>query len=192
MKKILCTTQTKRSAWLVLMLFLLALSPLAAQHHAKDPETSITAHEFKHFRVGGMLYHTYIGTETAEGTSLLVVPSLGLDLEYWFNEAWGIGSHNDVELINFEVEKGHEHTIERETPVLLTLDALWKPWKGLVLLAGPGLEIEPTENLFVFRTGLEYEFELPHHWDVAPTLFYDNRLEAYDTFSIGIGFGKRF
>jgi hypothetical protein len=115
-----------------------------------------------------------------------------LDLEYWFNPTWGIGSHNDLELISFEVEREGGTTFERETPVLLTLDALWKAWKGLVVLAGPGIELEKEENLFVLRAGLEYELELGSHWDVAPTIFYDIRLDAYDTFSVGLGIGKRF
>ncbi|MCX2740883.1 hypothetical protein [Pontibacter anaerobius] len=138
------------------------------------------------------MYHTYIATHTSEGKETLIVPSLGLDVEYWFNDKWGIGSHNDLELINFEVERGDSRILERETPLLLTLDALWKPWKGLVLLAGPGIEFEKEENLFVVRGGVEYEIELGRHWDVAPTVFYDNRKNAYDTFSVGIGLGKRF
>ncbi|KAA6438165.1 hypothetical protein ACD591_18580 [Rufibacter glacialis] len=142
--------------------------------------------------MSAVLYHTYIGTETSDGKELLIVPSVGLDLEYWFNEKWGIGSHNDLELISFEVEDREGTFIEKETPVLLTLDVLWKPWKGLVLLAGPGVEFEKEENLFVIRGGLEYELELGSHWDVAPTIFYDARKDAYNTFSVGIGIGKRF
>lgn len=164
---------------------------LAQDHHAEHSKES-GSHDFKQARVSLVMYHTYIGTQTSEGKDLLIVPSLGLDVEYWFNKQWGIGSHNDLELINFEVERGETHTLERETPMLLTLDALWNPWKGLVLLAGPGVEFEREENLFVVRGGLEYEIELKSHWDVAPTVFYDSRKNAYDTFSVGIGVGKRF
>lgn len=157
-------------------------------NHHQESKT----HEFKHFRISAVLYHTYIGTRTSDGKEMLIVPSIGLDLEYWLNERWGIGSHNDLELISFEVEGRGGTFIEKETPVLLTVDVLWKPWKGLVLLAGPGVEFEREENLFVVRGGLEYELELGSHWDVAPTIFYDSRIDAYDTFSVGIGIGKRF
>lgn len=159
------------------------------QHEAHQaPEM----HEFRQWRVAAVVYHTYIGTRTTEGRRTLIVPSLGLDIEYWFNEKWGIGSHNDLELVSFEVEREEEIFVERETPVLFTLDALWKPWKELVVMAGPGIEIEPKENLFVFRVGLEYEIEIGSHWDVAPTIFYDSRTDAYDTFTMGLGIGKRF
>ena len=180
----------KLSLAVLLAGFLTSFS-LTAQH-APEHSSAEEAHPFKHFRAGLMMYHTYIGVETVEGKELLIVPSVGLDLEYWFNKSWGVGSHNDLELINFEVEKGESHVIERETPLLLTLDVLWRPWKGLVFLAGPGVEFEPEENLFVMRAGLEYELELKSHWDVAPSMFYDSRKGAYDTFSIGIGIGKRF
>jgi hypothetical protein len=183
-----------KTSLLIIIVFLVAL-PTFAQHHevsGQTPQPYAREHAFKHWRVGAMMYHTYIGTRTSEGTGTLIVPSLGLDLEYWFNERWGIGSHNDIELISFEVERGRENFLRRETPLLFTVDALWKPWKGLVLLAGPGIEVEPNENLFVFRAGLEYEIEFGSHWDIAPTIFYDNRADAYDTFSMGIGIGKRF
>ena len=174
--------------------FLFSPLNVAAQQHSQDRTQESETHGFKHFRISAVLYHTYIGTKTSDGKDMLIVPSVGLDLEYWFNEQWGIGSHNDLELISFEVEEREGSFIERETPVLLTLDALWKPWRGLVLLAGPGVEFEKSENLFVVRGGLEYELELElgSHWDVAPTIFYDYRKDAYDTFSVGIGIGKRF
>lgn len=174
-----------------LVIFLLSAAVgVQAQDHPEYPREPAT-HGFKPWRVGGMLYHTYIGTHTSEGKETLIVPTIGLDVEYWFSDKWGIGSHNDLELISFEVERGEAHTLERETPLLLTLDGLWKPWKGLILLVGPGVEFEKEENLFVVRSGLEYEIELGAHWDVAPTVFYDIRTDAYDTFSMGIGIGKR-
>jgi hypothetical protein len=187
--------QYTRKYILVAPVAFIAALPAFAQNHAgvshNESQQPTEVHEFKHWRIGAMMYHTYIGTRTTEGVEKLIVPSLGLDLEYWFNETWGIGSHNDIELISFEVERGSENFLQRETPLLLTLDALWKPWKGLVLLGGPGIELEPEENLFVFRVGLEYEIEIGSHWDLAPTIFYDKRANAYDTFSMGIGIGKR-
>lgn len=180
-----------KSLFLLFVLFCSFYSTLFAQDHVAH--SSESAHSFKHFRASAAMYHTYINTETAEGKKYLIVPSIGFDLEYWFSEKFGLGSHNDLELISFEVEKEGHTTLERENPLLLTLDALWKPYKGLVLLLGPGVEFEKTENLFVVRGGLEYEFELKSsHWDISPTIFYDSRRHAYDTFSFGLGVGKRF
>lgn len=149
-------------------------------------------HEAKHFRVSALMYHTYIGTESSQGLNLLIVPSLGLDVEYWFSEEWGLGLHNDMELVNFEIIKDSEVLFERETPLLFTIDGLWKPNKGWVLLFGPGIEVERNHELFVIRGGFEYEIELKNHIDISPAVFYDLRAHAYDTFSMGIGVGKRF
>jgi len=183
--------ETIRPLILVLICFFCFNSSLIAQEHI--PQTAGSEHTFKHFRASAAMYHTYIKTESSTDKKYLIVPSLGFDLEYWFNDKFGLGSHNDLELISFEVEKEGHTTLERENPMLFTMDALWKPYKGLVLLLGPGVEFEKTENLFVVRGGLEYEFELKSsHWDISPTIFYDSRRHAYDTFSFGLGLGKRF
>ncbi|MGB2128303.1 MAG: hypothetical protein ACPHXR_02385 [Flavicella sp.] len=39
-----------------------------------------------------------------------------------------------------------------------------------VLVLGGGIEFDKTENLTLFRTGLEYEIEIGNGWDVAPTI----------------------
>jgi hypothetical protein len=62
----------------------------------------------------------------------------------------------------------------------------WSWWPG------PGYELESTESFFLFRAGLEYEFEITHHWDISPAFIYDSRLGAYDTWTVALGIGKRF
>lgn len=149
-------------------------------------------HEFKHFRISPVLSHTYIPMATINGNTTVIIPSLGLDLEYWFSEKWGFGFHNDLELLTFEIEKNNQLLVEKEFPVVITLDALWKFYKKWVLVFGTGIELEKNENLFIVRTGVEYEIEFGNHWDVAPTVFYDYRSNNFGTWSIGIGIGKRF
>ncbi|MCL7763342.1 porin family protein [Polaribacter sp. Z014] len=147
---------------------------------------------FKHFRVSPVLSHTFIPTSTSDGDKVVIVPSFGLDLEYWINEKWGLGLHNDLELETFEIEKEHEIFVEKEHPVVLTLDALHKFHENWVLVLGAGVELEKQENLFIVRAGLEYEIEFGNNWDVSPTVLYDYRANNLDTWAIGIGIGKRF
>lgn len=128
---------------------------------------------------------------TSEGNKVIIAPSIGLDLEYWINERWGFGFHNDMELVNFEIEKEENLLIEREYPVVLTLDGLWKFHKEWILVLGSGIEFEKNKNLFIVRTGLEYEIELGNHWDVSPSVLYDYRSGHFGTWSVGIGIGKR-
>ena len=147
----------------------------------------------KHFRISPVLSHTYIPTATSNGTRTMIAPSIGLDLEYWFSHKFGIGLHNDLELLNFEIEKpGHQITLEREYPIVVTIDALAKVYKGLVIVAGTGVEFEKNKDLFIIRGGLEYEIEFAECWDLAPTFFYDYRHNEFGTWSFGIGIGRRF
>ncbi len=148
--------------------------------------------EFKHFRVSPVISHTYIPTATSEGTQTIIVPSIGLDLEYWISEKWGIGFHNDLELFNYEIESDHEISVERDYPVVITLDGLAKIYKELVFVFGTGIELEKNKNLFIIRAGLEYEIEFAENWDVAPTALYDYRSGEFGTWSIGLGIGRRF
>lgn len=148
--------------------------------------------DFKHFRISPVISHTFIPTNTSEGDKTVIVPTFGLDLEYWVNEKWGFGFHNDLELETFEIEKEHELFVEKEFPLVLTFDALYKFTKHFVLVVGTGVEFEKNEDLFILRAGLEYEVEFGNHWDVSPTVIYDYRSNSSSTWGIGIGIGKRF
>lgn len=181
----------RRSNLFLTLLFLLLSISMFAQHgerhqnhHGKQP--------FPHFRAAVLLGHTLIPEEHAG--EAFFIPSWGLDLEYWMNPKWGIGLHSDLEIETFVIlrDEGEFGELERLSPLVLTLDVLYKPWKGLVLQLGPGIELERNENFSLFRAGIEYEFELSHHWDLAPTVFYDSRTDEYHTWSIALGVGKRF
>ena len=55
-----------------------------------------------------------------------------------------------------------------------------------------GGEFSTIGNYFVTLLGFEYEFELPGEWKLAPTITYDIKWNAYDSFNVGLGIGKRF
>lgn len=175
-------------------MLLLGLASVQAQHqdmagqHSSSIESA--SHFFPHFRAAAFISHTFIPA-AAENTRV-AIPSYGLDLEYWLNPSWGIGLHNDLELETFIIEQEHRELLDREFPLVSSLDILIRPWKGLVFQIGPGVEIDRNQTFFLFRLGLEYEVELGHHWDLYPTFFYDAREDAFTTFSVGLGVGKRF
>ncbi len=176
MKQIACT----------LIFSFSALVFVQAQEHADIPHKSAP-----HFRIAGLIGHTFIPT-TPNGHNRTIIPSWGFDIEYWFSHKWAIGLHNDMEIQSFVIERGQDEFLEREYPLVLTLDALYNIKNGLVLQFGPGYEIEKNESFFLIRAGLEYEIEMNHHWDISPTIFYDNRFNANDTWTVALGIGKRF
>jgi len=156
-------------------------------HSHQEAEAS---ESFRHHRLALLLAHTHVSTRNRkEG---LLIPTYGLDYEYWFNKRWALGLHTDLELQTFIVQTEHEEELERDYPLVVTLDLLWRPWKGLVFELGPGYEFEKNEDLFLIRMGVSYEIELPHHWDLAPTFFYDSRFESFDTYTLGLVIGRRF
>lgn len=150
-------------------------------------------HEVSHpkFRVASFISHTLIPTPHNESHAF--IPSWGIDLEYWPGARFGIGLHNDIELETFFIEGAEEELIEREYPIVSTLDALYKLAGGLVLVAGAGYEFEKNDNFFILRLGVEYEIEIGHHWDVFGTFSYDTSTgeRNYHTYTFGLGFGKR-
>lgn len=177
----------------ITVFMLMGISHLHAQEVLVEEEIEIEEEEeIKHFRIGLVLAHTYIPKGTSEGKQVTSIPAYGLDLEYWVNEKWGLGFHNEVELEMYEVETGEMTFIEREYPLVVTLDALYKPYKELIFVIGYGVEFEKSENLNLIRFGAEYEFDLGNNWDMSPNFTYDYRFDNYGTYSIGIGVGKKF
>lgn len=180
----------KQFVYIILLLIVPFLS--LAQHHVTTYEVPAPHKHFAHFRVAVLLGHTLIPEEHA-GENFFI-PSWSLDLEYWGNHRWGVGLHSDMEIETFVIlnynDAGQE--LNRVTPLVITLDALYRPYKGLILQFGPGVELEREENYTLVRAGLEYEFVLGNHWDVAPTIFYDRRFDGYHTWSFAFGVGKRF
>jgi hypothetical protein len=171
---------------------LLLCSTLAMGQHMYESHSAAADHEnFPPFRIAAMIGHTIVPEGADPDRN--IIPSWGLDLEWWFNHQWAIGVHSDLEIHSYLVEhENHEMELERDFPLVVTLDGLVKVWKGLTIQAGPGFEFEPEEHFFLMRAGLEYEFEIGNHWDIAPTVFYDTRFDAFDTWTVGLSVGKKF
>ncbi|MEO1417319.1 MAG: hypothetical protein AAFW00_18685 [Bacteroidota bacterium] len=148
--------------------------------------------EESHFHISVAIGHTYVPESSINGKTTLTLPSIGFDLEYYLNSTFGLGLHNDIELVVFEIEEEGGTIINREYPLLLTADFLYKPFHNMVLFVGPGIELEKEENFAVLRMGIEYMAYVNDYISFSPTLFYDFRLDAYNTLSIGIGMGYKF
>ncbi len=190
MKTIFLKGHVTTSFLAALMLFF-TLNLLQAQRgavaHTSHHEA---AQPWPKFRAALLLGHTLVSGKQAEGS--FFIPSWGLDLEYWPSDRWGLGLHNDIELETFVLIGPEGEDIERINPLVLTLDALWQFQPGWIISFGPGIEIESSENYPLLRFGLEYEIAFGKHFDVSPTIFYDQRLDGYHTWSIALGIGKRF
>ena len=154
----------------------------ATEHHGGDHDA--------HFRAAIMLGHTLI--TPGDTDTRLFVPSWGVDIEYWASHRLGIGLHTDIELQDFVVLNQNQEEVERNDPFILTIDGLYRPWKNLILMGGPGLELEQGHAFWLFRAGFEYEVPVGTSFDLFPSIFYDQRFDGYSTLTIGLGVGRRF
>lgn len=170
----------------ILLLFLVQIHMHAQSSH----EHTLHHEDRSSLRAAILIGHTLIPVPHAREN--ILIPSWGFDLEYWFNHTWGIGWHNDLEIESFIIQRPNDELIERENPLVTTLDLLYKPVGGLVILMGPGCEIARGQNFLLFRLGFEYEIELSNHWDLAPSLFFDSREDSFHTWSLGLGVGYRW
>ena len=162
---------------------------------AQAEEMSEENNEIKpRHRIAIIIGHTHIpkGVSGSENQSNLIVPSWGLNYEFWFNERWGIGSHNDMEISTYSIETDDGIMVERSRPLIMSLVGLFKPNHHLGFLLGFGREFETHENFYVIRAGIELEFEISNNWDLSPGLIYDLKEDIYDSWTIGVAIGKRF
>ncbi|NIJ43761.1 hypothetical protein FHR24_000200 [Wenyingzhuangia heitensis] len=175
-----------KNKFILIALLLLGTVSLVAQETEEVRE--------KKHRISVVLGHSYLNLGFEEGNKdVLSIPSFGLDYEYWFKEKWGIGVFSDIELVSSKVsEELHGGVIDRRYPVVITLDALWNPIEHLEFVLGPGVIFEDGEVKDLVRIGVEYDLALGHHWDVAPSFFYDHATDGISNISIGIGVGKSF
>jgi hypothetical protein len=174
---------------LITLLFLISLSyGLSAQSHEEAGE-----HEFKHFRIAAAIGHVYIPEANSEETNFVVVPTFGLEAQYWINHRWGIGLKSDIEISTYFVKNDDSTELLREFPVIIAMPVLLSPWENhFTFILGPGIELEEHQNFSVFRVGFGSEFEIGNHWDFAPEIIYDLKDGHINTFNLAIAIGMRF
>lgn len=125
----------------------------------------------------------------------LLLPSWGLDYDFWISPRVAVGLHSDIVLQNFSVESfpaREEEVLQRSFPVALIFTGLYRLDEHLSLLAGGGVEIAEEETLGLWRLGAEYGWEISELWELNVNLVYDRKPEAYDTWTLGLGVSRWF
>ena len=165
--------------------------------HAQDSEHSNAENPIKRHRVGvflgNALIHGVKNTQT-EKEQYVLAPTLGLDYTYALSHKWAIGTYNEVNHVDIEVETdAHEEFIKRENTLLLSAVAVFEPVRHFGIFAGTGIETDPNETFWIRYLGLEYTFIHTADWHVSLTTGFINK-EKYNAFNFGVvisrGFGK--
>lgn len=187
---------TNKITVLLIVLLFLNLKTYSQEHSlvvGHDVDVHSTNNEFKHFRIAATMGHGYIPSATTSDTKLVVLPTWGLDVQYWFNTRLAVGFKSDIELASYFVDVNSEETLIRENPVILSLPIFYSPYgKDLVFLLGPGVELEGHEDFFVFRMGVGYELHLARGWDFTPEFVYDLKDGHINALTLSVGIGKKF
>lgn len=175
--------------------FKLSIWVLLLSFHFTNGQEHQEEHEFKHFKTSVTIGHGYMPEVRSQSASVIIIPSVGLELQYWFNPKWGIAMKNDLEIANYIVEPdGGTSQFVRNYPVIVSVPILYKPWKDkkVSFCLGPGIEFEGHENFSVLRMGAGFEFEVENDWYFAPEIIYDLKNEIINSLTLGIAFGIRF
>jgi hypothetical protein len=121
----------------------------------------------------------------------LLAPAYGLVYEYWFTHRVGLGTYDDIDLVNTQVESDDGDLVKRENTVSLTGALVFVPGKHWTVSAGPGVEFEHHETVWLVRLGAEYGFELPKDWELSVGASYKFK-DFYDSWGLGLTIGRRF
>jgi len=157
----------------------------------KEHEEQKEFAEKKH-SIALVLSHTQITEGIEDGKKEWIsLPSWGIDYNYEINEKWGIGLHNDIVVESFIVEHNDGTEIERSSPFASTIVGLFKPGKHISFVLGAGGEFSKEENLFLIRAGVEYGYRIHDDWELVANITNDLKVNAYNSWSIGIGIARK-
>ena len=186
--------QSKNKSLFIAKLLLGFLLIYIPQSWAQEGEHKSEYHEFSTWRIGFGFGQTYLpaGQHESEEVSMLVLPTVGLDIHYWFNPRFGLALKNELEIQYYVIENEYYNELEREYPFIIVLVAMYKLKNGPSFYLGPGVELEKNKNFFILKGGMEYELELGKHWDVTPEIYYFSKEGKVGGFGAAVTFGKRF
>ncbi|MEN8800196.1 MAG: hypothetical protein ABF293_13150 [Flavobacteriaceae bacterium] len=170
----------------MLALTMFTAFPLIAQEEEEGEK------EGEKFGAALVLGYTHIPEARSEGetTESENLPTIGFDLFYYPGERWKLGLVVDLELNKYELDFEGERLV-RENALVTGLVAGYELFPRFGLIFGPGVEFERNKNLFILRFGIEYAFLLGNSWELFPAINYDFKKD-FNTYSLGIGIGKRF
>jgi len=187
-------TIMKKIYFLTVFAFFTFVGLVKAQEEEHQPaaEHSIKRHRVGVF-LGNALIHGVKNTQTGKEQYVLA-PTLGIDYTYLLSHKWAIGTYNELNHVDIEVETdAHEEFIKRENTALFSAVVVFEAVRNFGIFAGTGFETDPNETFWIRYLGLEYSFINTNDWHVALTTGFINK-DKYNAFNFGVvisrGFGK--
>lgn len=168
-------------------LLLSVLLGLAGYGFAQEEESE--AHRPK-IRAAILMANSHVPNSFEGEKKVILLPTWGVDVDYFFHRKWSVALQGDVKIQSFEVE--HEGiSLERSYPVAFATVIHYHALRHWSFYVGPGYELEKSENLFLVKFGSEYSFEITEDFEIALNLAYENKEELYDAWTFGVAFNKK-
>lgn len=179
----------RRGIYLLYLLLFIGTLHCAKAQEFEEEETA------NYHRLTLVMGHAYVPGGFKDGEKQwLTLGSWGFDYDYWFHPQWAVGVHSDIVVENFEIEQSGEGETEgilgRSSPLASALVGIFKPGEHLTIMLGAGGEFAKEETLFLLRAGLEYGWELPGEWELGLSLMNDLKVDAYNSWTLGVGVSK--
>ena len=137
-----------------------------------------------------MMANSHVPKSFESDKNVVIIPTWGIDVDYFFRQRWSVAMQGDIKLQDFEV-KVEDKELERNMPIALAGVIHYHALRHWSFYIGPGVELEKSENFFLVRLGTEYSFEISENFEIALNLIYENKDEVYDTWTFGIAFNKK-
>jgi len=137
-----------------------------------------------------MMANSHVPNATEGGKEVVIIPTWGFDVDYYFHARWSVALQGDIKLQSFEVEDG-QATLERTNPFAIAGVLHYHALRHWSFYLGPGYEFESHKNLFLVKAGTEYSFEISEDFEIALNLIYENKEEVYDAWTFGVAFNKK-
>lgn len=131
-------------------------------------------------------------SEDSEQKNMATIPTWGLSYEFRLSQRFLLGVKGEIEVSNYIIKNNEGDELEREYPFSFTLYADYRIIKDLYIYAGPGIELEKEENLFIATFGLFYEIEISEGWNLIPEIAYELKGGHTGAYIIGLGVSREF
>ncbi|PHS67336.1 MAG: hypothetical protein COB12_04110 [Flavobacterium sp.] len=172
----------------LLLLFVIFANAQETEHEEGEEKSK------KRHSIAILISHTQISEAVeGEGKKSISVPSWGIDYNFEISERWAVGLHNDIIVESFIIENSEGTEIERSSPIASAVVGMFKPIKNFSLVLGAGGEFSKEENLFLIKAGLECSHLILHdNWEIIASFSNDFKLDAYNSWNLGFGIGRKF
>jgi hypothetical protein len=141
-------------------------------------------------RAAIMMANSHVPHATDGDKKVMIIPTWGFDIDYFFHARWSVALQGDIKIQSFEVEDDNAELL-RSYPVAFTSVLHYHALRHWSFYGGPGYEVEKHKNLFLWKIGTEYSFEISEDFEIGLNLAYENKEDVYDAWTFGVAFNKK-